>query len=114
MKSESNSNGYIQGEQNYKLGMILLAGLIVPVLFFFATTTHHEIHPLTQIIVGIYFQYVGVLSFLSYYYEDKSFIFRWFVWIALHRPFPSREGVMMQGIVSFVAGTIFLVTTFLN
>jgi len=114
MKRHSHIEGNIQAEQNYKLGMILLTGLIVPILFIFVAPTHNEIHPLTQIIVGVYLQYIGVLSFLSYFYEKKCFLFRWFVWVALHRPFPSRDGVIVQGIVSFAAGTIFLVITFLN
>ena len=114
MKRHSYIEGDIQEEQHYKLGMILLTGLIVPILFFFVAPTHNEIHPLTQIIAGIYLQYVGMLNFLSYFYEEKCFLFRWFIWIALHLPFPSRGRVIVQGIVSFAAGTIFLVITFLN
>jgi ABC-type Fe3+-siderophore transport system permease subunit len=76
MNTQSYSNGYIQGENNYKLGMILLAGLIVPVLFFFVASTQNETHPITLIIAGVYFQYVGILNFLSYFYEEKCFLFR--------------------------------------
>ena len=43
------------------------------------------------IVVGIYIQFLGILFLLSYYYSQKTFFFRWLIWICERFSYPSSR-----------------------
>ena len=64
-----------------------------------------------EILGAVYIYYLGLLFLLSYFYEHKSFLFRWLMWICLHFSHPVGYGRNMAFIyfgLSFAVGTIVL------
>ena len=71
-----------QKETGQKLGITLIGILIGFLILDFAVGFKPGpfLTGPVAIITGIYFQYVGILFIISYYYEDKCFFFRWIIW----------------------------------
>jgi len=64
---------------------------------------------LSALMLALYLYHVGLLFLLSYWHEDRSFLFRWLMWLCerLSQP-PGRGMVFFYAGLFFVCGTLVL------
>ena len=74
-------------EPGYLLGALLITGLVLPQLAvlsgFIAPYSHAG-----YFCIGVYILYVGLLFLSSYYWSDKTFVLRGFMWVCEHGNYP--------------------------
>jgi len=93
-------------ERGLALGVILIliaAGLLTAAMVFGLQSGPPQ-KGFGTILGGLYFQYLGLLFLLSYFFPTRTFLFRGMMWVCEHF---SRQPGRWNALVYFGLGTVF-------
>lgn len=105
-------------ENNQETGLalgILIIGILLVLMLSATAVGNPKIHTIAKdpesIITGIYFQYIGILFLLSYFFSYKCFFFRWLMWICENLSSPKGSKMaLFYSALAFGIGTTVLLT----
>ena len=79
----------VQNEPGRLVGGSILAILIGPQLYFAVRGFQEPASQPSYAAIGLYLIFIGSIFLVSYYVPEKSFVFRWFLWLCEHGSAPS-------------------------
>lgn len=100
------THGPTQPESGFAIGFGLIA---VAVFLFLVSLAHLEPGRLAPgpgaIALGLYLMLIGTTFLASYFYDHKSFLFRWCIWLCERLSFPAhRKMALAYATLAFGAG----------
>src|SRR5690606_5449698 len=89
-------------EDGIALGLTIIILLVAPQIWWFSSGSI----PAPDIQQAAYAVLLAILMYLSYYYESKSFLFRWVMWTFTHFHVPRGRWLALIYCLVFMLGAI--------
>ena len=91
-------------EQGLVIGVVIIGLFVLANVAIFRMDTADD--PKVMIWTGLYLYFIGTIFLTAYYFEEKSFIFRWAVWICENFSYPkSKKMAFFYFGLSMLVGT---------
>ena len=94
----------VRNEPGRGLGRVILFLLIAPQLYASVRWLFDHSYQPNHLFTAVYFLFLGAIFLVSYYFPERSFILRAFLWFCEHASFPAsrKMAFFYFGLCSFV------------